>query len=298
MSYWEIQEFIKETVCRESQDPPAYFGCQGSPTEAPTPWPTPVSTPQQSPTLLPVALPTETEDPTSGELWDAVMGREEDNPEEPNGQVNGTSTASSSSSSSSSIAKMSSLAMLLVLLLTLSSLFDVADSFVVDNGTKGSKLCDRRKNQGVQPSTTQLDCICINCKWVTSCKAYHFVETKHEQPHMTSDPTFMPRDGSPKIHVNIRTEKSNSTSSIWSQIYTEHSAEARRAMAEAETTEHDSEGSLSGPALVGPTKYSLEPTTTLEYDVVACEDFVEDQGCWVRNMPDEIKAVNPQFVPT
>jgi hypothetical protein len=38
--------------------------------------------------------------------------------------------------------------------------------------------------------------------------------------------------------------------------------------------------------------------TTIEYDVVACEDFIEDIGCWVRNMPDEIKKVNPHFVPT
>eukprot|EP00529_Nitzschia_sp_RCC80_P010745 CAMPEP_0113523116 /NCGR_PEP_ID=MMETSP0014_2-20120614/45541_1 /TAXON_ID=2857 /ORGANISM="Nitzschia sp." /LENGTH=638 /DNA_ID=CAMNT_0000421199 /DNA_START=83 /DNA_END=1999 /DNA_ORIENTATION=+ /assembly_acc=CAM_ASM_000159 len=309
LSYWEIQEFIKETVCRESQDPPAYFGCPGSPTEAPTPWPTPqpttqaTSAPQQSPALLPGAFPTETEDPTSGELWDAVMGRDEDDPEELNGSINGSSTASSSSSSSSSsITTMSFLAMLLVLILTLSSMFDVADAFIVDVGTCSKpvtgRLCDRRKDQGVQPSTMQLDCICINCKWVTSCKAYHFVETKHEQPHMTSNPTFMPRDGSPKIHVNIRTEKSNSSSSMWSQIYAEHSAETRRAMAEAEPNQQDSQGSSSGPALVGPTKYDLEPTTTLEYDVVACEDFVEDQGCWVRNMPDEIEKVNPQFVPT
>ena len=48
-------------------------------------------------------------------------------------------------------------------------------------------------------------CICINCKRVTDCAAYHFVETKHEQPHMTETPTFEPRDGSPTIHVHVRT---------------------------------------------------------------------------------------------
>ena len=31
-------------------------------------------------------------------------------------------------------------------------------------------------------------CICIDCSRVTNCKAYHFVETKHSQPHMTEDP--------------------------------------------------------------------------------------------------------------
>jgi len=32
------------------------------------------------------------------------------------------------------------------------------------------------------------------------------VETKHEQPHMSDQPTFLPREGSPSINVNIRTE--------------------------------------------------------------------------------------------
>jgi hypothetical protein len=39
-------------------------------------------------------------------------------------------------------------------------------------------------------------------------------------------------------------------------------------------------------------------TTTYEYDVVACADFVLDQGCWIRNMPEEIRRANPHFVPT
>ena len=58
-------------------------------------------------------------------------------------------------------------------------------------------------------------CICINCKWVTSCKAYHFVETKHEQPHMSAEPAFMPRDGSPTITVTIRTEQK---STLWKDL--------------------------------------------------------------------------------
>lgn len=31
-------------------------------------------------------------------------------------------------------------------------------------------------------------CICIDCSRVTNCQAYHFVETKHSQPHMSEDP--------------------------------------------------------------------------------------------------------------
>eukprot|EP00977_Amphora_coffeiformis_P016221 scaffold4957_cov152-Amphora_coffeaeformis.AAC.1 len=45
-------------------------------------------------------------------------------------------------------------------------------------------------------TTTALDmCICIDCARVTNCAAYHFVETKHEQPHMNENPTFEPVDG-------------------------------------------------------------------------------------------------------
>ena len=68
--------------------------------------------------------------------------------------------------------------------------------------------------------------------------------------------------------------------------------ETERAMAAAEQESDDS------TPLVGSTKYDLSPQITYEYDVVACEDFVEDKGCWVRNMPEEIRLANPDFVPT
>ena len=38
-------------------------------------------------------------------------------------------------------------------------------------------------------------CICIDCARVTNCAAYHFVESKHEQPHMNEKPTFEPVNG-------------------------------------------------------------------------------------------------------
>eukprot|EP00586_Coscinodiscus_wailesii_P014158 CAMPEP_0172506520 /NCGR_PEP_ID=MMETSP1066-20121228/195795_1 /TAXON_ID=671091 /ORGANISM="Coscinodiscus wailesii, Strain CCMP2513" /LENGTH=142 /DNA_ID=CAMNT_0013283579 /DNA_START=96 /DNA_END=524 /DNA_ORIENTATION=- len=104
---------------------------------------------------------------------------------------------------------------------------------------------------------TELHCICIDCAYVTSCKAYHFVEARHAQPHIAEEPTFTPRDGSPTIHVNIRVEGERG---MW---------------------EDKSKGEV-----------------TYEYDVVECGDFKEDKGCWVRNMPDEIKKANPDFVPT
>ena len=50
------------------------------------------------------------------------------------------------------------------------------------------------------------------------------------------------------------------------------------------------------------TRDSLETyeisTVTTEFDVVACDDFVEDMGAWVRNMPEEIRRANPDFVPS
>ncbi|EKX39053.1 hypothetical protein GUITHDRAFT_76693 [Guillardia theta CCMP2712] len=47
-------------------------------------------------------------------------------------------------------------------------------------------------------------CICVNCKWVERCKAYHFVEEQHQQPHLTLVPDFTPRDGSPTIECELQ----------------------------------------------------------------------------------------------
>ncbi|GMH57509.1 hypothetical protein TL16_g02400, partial [Triparma laevis f. inornata] len=95
-------------------------------------------------------------------------------------------------------------------------------------------------------------CICINCKWVDKCGAYHFVEEKKPKTAADTKPPFEPRDGSPTIEVNIR-----------------------RIPVDDE-----------------------EKATTVEYDVVACADFVPEQDRWINNMPEEIKLKNPDFVPT
>ncbi|GKY99947.1 hypothetical protein MPSEU_000948300 [Mayamaea pseudoterrestris] len=140
-----------------------------------------------------------------------------------------------------------------------------------------------RRNQQTSP----LQCICINCKWVTTCAAYHFVETKHEQPHMTENPSFEPREGSPTIHVNVRTSRSDDDDQRRAELqrmYQEHESETERAQARQE--EH------------GEATYDLSPQITNEYDVVACADFVQDVGCWIRNMPEEIRRANPDFVPS
>jgi len=132
-------------------------------------------------------------------------------------------------------------------------------------------------------------CICVDCQWVTSCKAYHFVETKHQQPHMSETPTFLPREGSPTIQVNIRTEPRDK---VW--LWKDRAAKKNitTAAALSSSVPGESSGGTAIESVVTNT------TTTIEYDVVACEDFVLDKGCWVRNMPDEIKKVNPDFVPT
>jgi len=142
-------------------------------------------------------------------------------------------------------------------------------------------------------STTPLSCICVDCQWVTSCKAYNFVETKHEQPHMSEDPTFLPREGSPTIQVNIRTEPRKSESGagprMWkNQIMDEDDEEDDEPKKDA--SYYEETGTIE--------TVKTNTTTTIEYDIVKCADFVLDKGCWIRNMPDEIRRVNPDFVPT
>jgi hypothetical protein len=46
-------------------------------------------------------------------------------------------------------------------------------------------------------------CICIHCAYVDRCETYHAVESQHQQPHLTENPTFSPLN--PQINVNIRT---------------------------------------------------------------------------------------------
>lgn len=142
-------------------------------------------------------------------------------------------------------------------------------------------------------SSSALHCICVDCKFVTNCQAYHFVETKHEQPHMNENPNFTPVDGSPTIHVNVRTMRSPADRQAEAaRMWREHKQQEVQAEAAAAASDEQS-GELHGQ-----TVYDLSPVTTIEYDVVACESFVEDKGAWVRNMPEEIRQANPHFVPT
>ena len=95
--------------------------------------------------------------------------------------------------------------------------------------------------------------------------------------------TIHPQKHSPTIHVHVRTIRSQ---------------EDRQAEAERMWREYKQEESNANEEGHGQTVYDLSPVTTVEYDVVACESFVEDKGAWVRHMPEEIRRANPHFVPS
>lgn len=138
-------------------------------------------------------------------------------------------------------------------------------------------------------------CICIHCARVTNCSAYHFVEQQHAQPHINKNPTWEPRNGSPTIEVHIRPDDDTTAENELDKMWDEHEDQTRRA----------EEASASGGAtagddepLFGEMQYDLSGSTSYEYDVVECEDFAEDKDAWVKNMPEEIRIANPDFVPT
>ena len=165
------------------------------------------------------------------------------------------------------------------------------------------KLKQQHQRNVAATTMSQLNmCICINCARVINCSAYYFVETKHEQPHIAAQPTFTPRVGSPTIHVNIctpdrtsftkpATDSTSASSDESNRIWSEEMKLAHRATSTI-TTDRTTKEKESGETVIPIS------TTYTEYDVVACADYVEDMNCWIRNMPDEIKRANPNFVPT
>ena len=44
-------------------------------------------------------------------------------------------------------------------------------------------------------------CICVDCRWVDRCQAYHAVERQHGALHLTQDPDVVPEQ--PKIHISV-----------------------------------------------------------------------------------------------
>ncbi len=78
-------------------------------------------------------------------------------------------------------------------------------------------------------------CICVNCRWVDRCKAYHAVERQHGAEHLNVFPDLEPKD--PKIHISV----------------------------------------MDLP----------EGGSGVEWDVRACDSFLEDHGRWLRLRPNE-----------
>ena len=142
---------------------------------------------------------------------------------------------------------------------------------------------------------TSLQCICINCARVTNCSAYHFVEEQHSQPHINKSPTWEPRNGSPTIQVHIRPDVDRNVEKSLGQMWTEHEDQTRQA---EEALNKSKEVGEENVPLFGEKQYDLSGTTSYEYDVIECEDFVLSKDAWVRNMPEEIRKANPNFVPT
>ena len=121
---------------------------------------------------------------------------------------------------------------------------------------------------------------------------------------MTENPTFEPRNGSPTIHVNIRTHETVESQEEAQRLWREHEGETQRAQERAAEAASSLNPTTSqsqpsdAPFLYGQERYNLQPKVTMEYDVVKCEDYVQDMGCWVRHMPEEIRRANPNFVPS
>lgn len=133
---------------------------------------------------------------------------------------------------------------------------------------------------------------------------------------MTDTPTFLPREGSPTINVNIRTEQNRDIEnekdekvSLWMDEIEQlkiinnnkknNDSTSTTSAAASSITDTDINTNTTNntdTVMVVPTTTTTR--TTIEYDVVKCADFVRDQDCWVRNMPEEIKRLNPEFVPS
>ena len=116
---------------------------------------------------------------------------------------------------------------ILLALLTL-LMVESATAWLMPRGqTSFTPIVMRSDRRGCTPKM----CICINCARVTNCAAYHFVETKHGQPHMNEAPTFEPQNGSPTINVNIRSVENEARRQEINRMFNEHEAETERAMA-------------------------------------------------------------------
>ena len=99
----------------------------------------------------------------------------------------------------------------------------------------------------------------------------------HEQPHLTMEPDFDP--SKPEVQVFIRNEEEATP------LY-EEEAEDERAAAAPTMSQAAPEPPPPPPPADG------RPVLTTEFDVFGCASFVEDDGRWIRLMPDA------EYIPT
>ncbi|CAK24681.1 MAG: Ycf34 family protein [Synechococcus sp.] len=45
-------------------------------------------------------------------------------------------------------------------------------------------------------------CICVDCRWVDRCQAYHAVERQHGAAHLCEAPPMKPVE--PRIHISVQ----------------------------------------------------------------------------------------------
>jgi hypothetical protein len=56
-------------------------------------------------------------------------------------------------------------------------------------------------------------CICVDCRWVDRCKAYHAVEKQHGVAHLNAMPDLEPQN--PRIHISVLDLPSGVTGVEW-----------------------------------------------------------------------------------
>ena len=59
-------------------------------------------------------------------------------------------------------------------------------------------------------------CICINCKYLKECAAYHKVESKHDERHLNEYPSFYPDH--PIVNILLLNNSNKQTQIEWDVV--------------------------------------------------------------------------------
>lgn len=152
-----------------------------------------------------------------------------------------------------------------------------------------ARLAERARRVHADPQA----CICINCKWIDRCEVYHWVETQHEQPHVTMAPDFDPDD--PQGELRQRTSPRPVCPFACALILCLCFASAVQVFIRNEGDEVTEMSNQPDAGAHVPQQVATgvrASVLTTEYDVFGCASFDEDAGKWVRLMPEA------GFIPT